>query len=124
MVTVESEDSLEGTPNDEDFTSMAANHARTHSLVTSTGKISQSILIKEDDGYINKSSPSERGSMLIKLELYPFKECVKLDRNQYWTKRMYSCLAVSSGEDSRVPKLAMKLRYEITKSIMGKTKND
>ncbi|CAG9782215.1 unnamed protein product [Diatraea saccharalis] len=113
------QESMDGTPNDEDFSTMVANHARAHSLVTSTGKICQSILIKEDEGYINTSSPGERGSMVIKLELYPFKECVKLNKNQYWTKRTYSCLGVSSGEDSRAYKLAMKLRYELTKQKMN-----
>ncbi|CAG9793247.1 unnamed protein product [Diatraea saccharalis] len=107
------------TPNEEDFTSMVASHARAHSLVTSTGKICQTILIKDDDGYINISSPGERGSMIIKLELYPFKDCVKLSKNQYWTKRTFSCLGVSSGEDSRVQKLAMKLKYELTKQVMN-----
>ncbi|CAG9790345.1 unnamed protein product [Diatraea saccharalis] len=114
---MESEESMDETPNDEDFSSMVANHARAHSLVTSTEKISQSILIKEDDGYINILSPGEGGSMVIKLELYPFKECVKLNKNQYWTKRIYLCLGVTSGEDSRAYKLAMKLRYELTRLV-------
>lgn len=118
QATTSDEDSDQSSANEDDFTSMVANHARAHSLTMSTGKISQSILIKDDEGYTNISSPGERGLMLIKLELYPFKECVKLQKNQYWTKRTFSCMGLSSSKDSRVHKLAMKLRYEITKEIM------
>lgn len=51
---------------DESYASMVANLARAHSLVQSTGKISQSICLKDDDGFINIMSPGERGSMLMK----------------------------------------------------------
>lgn len=60
---------------EEDYACMVANLARAHSLVQSTGKISQSILVKDNDGFINITSPGERGYMLMKLELYPFKDC-------------------------------------------------
>lgn len=108
----------EETMTEEGYASMLANLARAHSLVQSTGKIAQTISLKDDDGYISITSPGERGFMLMKLELYPFKDCVKLQKNQYWTKRNFSSLAVISGPDSPAYKMAMALRTQITKDIM------
>ncbi|CAH0721931.1 unnamed protein product, partial [Brenthis ino] len=104
---------------EEDFSCMVANLARAHSLVQNTGKIFQTISIKEDDGYINISPPGEHGLNLIKLALYPFKDCARLTKNRYWTKRTFTSLAVISGEDSPVYKSAMKLRKLITQQVMS-----
>lgn len=114
----ENSDNEEETITEEGYASMLANLARAHSLVQSTGKIAQTISLKDDDGYINITSPGERGFMLMKLELYPFKDCVKLQKNQYWTKRSFSSMAVISGPDSPAYKMLMALRTQITKDIM------
>lgn len=116
----EDEDSDAGT-NDEDFASMVGNLAQAHCLVSNTGKISQSILIKDTDQYISMSTPGESGQMLMKLELYPFKDCSKLSKTEYWRKRTFSSLVVLSSKGCPVYNLAMKLRKEITKQVM-KTK--
>ncbi|KAL4708247.1 hypothetical protein ACJJTC_013816 [Scirpophaga incertulas] len=88
----------EGGLNDEDFASMVGNLAQAHCLVSNTGKISQNILIKDTDQYISMSTPGESGQMLMKLELYPFKECVKLNKTEYWRKRTFSSLTVLSSK--------------------------
>ncbi|CAH0730970.1 unnamed protein product, partial [Brenthis ino] len=118
----DSDSEKEGVDEEEDYACMVANLAQAHSLVQTTGKISQSILVKDADGYINITSPGERGCMLVKLELYPFKDCAKLPKNQYWTKRTYSSLTVISSPTSPAYDLVMKLRRQMTKDVM-KIKN-
>ncbi|CAG5018003.1 unnamed protein product [Parnassius apollo] len=68
---------------EEGYNSMVTDLDRAHSLVQSTGKILQCISLKDDDGYITITSPGERGYILMKLEIYPFKDCVKIPKNQY-----------------------------------------
>lgn len=103
---------------EEGFSSMVAQLARAHSLVQSTGKISHlSILIKENDNYISMSSPGESGVSLVKLEIYPFNDCSRLEKNQYWTKRTFSSLGVIYSEESPVHKIVMKLRRLLTEQV-------
>lgn len=107
----------EANNSEEGYASMVADLARVHSLVKSTGKIWQSISVKDGNAYINLTSPGERGCMLVKLELYPFNKCVRLDRKQYWTKRTFTSLAVISSKDSPAYKKALSLRTQLTKDI-------
>lgn len=113
----ENENSDAGT-NDEDFACMVGNLAQAHSLVSNTGKICQTILIKDTDAYISMSTPGESGQMLMKLELYPFKDCSKLNKTEYWRKRTFSSMIVLSSKDCPVYQMVMKLRKEVTKQVM------
>ncbi|CAG4969496.1 unnamed protein product [Colias eurytheme] len=122
VISNSSESKKEDVDEEEDYACMVASLAQAHLLVQTTGKISQSILVKDADGFINITSPGERGCMLVKLELYPFKDCVKLPKNQYWTKRTYSSLTVISSPESPAYNLVMKLRRQMTKDVM-KIKN-
>lgn len=57
----DNESDAEAINTEEGYVSMLANLQRAHSLVQSTGKISQNILVKDDDGFISITSPGERG---------------------------------------------------------------
>lgn len=91
-------------------------------LRPSIGCISQNICLKHQEQLITLKSPGERGTKTVKLEIYPYSDCLRKPKNEWWKTAVLRSQFLTYSEDSHVAKLVDQLTKEIFKQIR-KTKN-
>lgn len=119
--TIEEEEATDSDSSD-NLDAMLDGVVQQQSLQRTTGSISQSIVLKHHDSLITLKSRGERGTSVVKLDIYPYFDCLKHAKNDWWRHaKMRSCF-LSYSEDSRVQKLVDQLAKEALKQIKS-TKN-
>ncbi|CAB3235985.1 unnamed protein product [Arctia plantaginis] len=91
------------------------------SLRLTTGAISQNISVKHLDQLVILKSRGERGLKVVKLEIYPYSDCIRKPKTEWWKSAEFRGTFLSYGAESRVQKLTNQLKTEAYKQVAKKT---
>nr|QTE03816.1 MAG: hypothetical protein 1 [Periparus ater ambidensovirus] len=110
------------TSDSDDLEDMLDGVVQQQCLRPSIGCISQNICLKHQEQLITLKSPGERGTKTVKLEIFPYSDCLRKPKNEWWKTALLRSQFLTYSDDSPVAKLVDQLTKEIFKQIR-QTKN-
>ncbi|GBP81271.1 hypothetical protein EVAR_54301_1 [Eumeta japonica] len=108
---------MSSTDEEEDLDTMLEDALKASNLMRSGGKISQNISLQTDDRCYTLKSQGERGVLVAKLDIYPFKKCLNLPKQEWWKHAIMKSTTLIYSETSPVYHTVQSLKKMLVKQV-------